>query len=93
MHGTLPRGVLASKPGCPKNRTKKVEPLPLAFRDLARFAYPLSTMAALGEALERARMPRSRSTIATWLSGEHEPPAEVAWLVLEEIMRRMHTRP
>ena len=29
---------------------------------------------------------------SVWLSGEHEPPAEVAWLVLAELMRRMSSR-
>jgi len=60
---------------------------------MARMAFPISTLAALGEALERAGMPRSRSTIATWLSGEHQAPADVAWLVLGELMRRMSKRP
>lgn len=81
-----------SKKRSPENRTRKTEVLPLAFKDLARFTYPVKTLESLGAALDRAGKRRSRSTIAAWLSGQHDAPADIAWLVLEELMRRMSSR-
>ncbi len=92
MHGVWREPVPQSKIRSPGNRTKKTEPLPLAFKDLARFAFPIKTLESLGAELARVGKPRARSTIAAWLSGQHDAPADVAWLVLQELMRRMSSR-
>ncbi len=68
----------------PKSRAQNIQPQPLVFRDIARLAYPFKTTAALGHVTGCAR-----STIQTWLSGEHEPPAYVLAIVMAEIMRRL----
>jgi hypothetical protein len=68
----------------PKSRTQKTDPLPIVFRDVAALAFPIKTTAALGHLTGC-----SRSTIHTWLAGEHEPPAYVLALVFAEIMRRL----
>jgi hypothetical protein len=57
------------------------------FRDVALLAFPRKPAAALGH-LTGA----SRSTIYTWLSGEHEPPAHVLAIVLAELMKRLAGR-
>lgn len=84
MHGMLPSAGVRSNRRRPKSRAQNSEPLPIVFRDIASLAFPFKTTAALGHLTGR-----SRSTIQTWLSGEHEPPASVFALVFGEIMRRM----
>lgn len=58
----------------------------ISFRDLAKLAFPIKTIEALG-ALTGA----SRSSIKYWLAGTHEPPASVLAIVVGEIMRRLTT--
>lgn len=84
MHGTFQAIARQSNRRCPTSRTQKTEPLPLVFRDVAVLAFPIKTTAALGHLTGS-----SRSTIHTWLSGEHEPPAYVLAIVIGEIMRRL----
>ncbi len=84
MHGTLQETFPQSKRRRPKSRTRKIDPQPIVFRDLARLAFPLKPTAALGHLTGC-----SRSTINTWLSGEHEPPAYVLAIVIAEVMRRL----
>lgn len=84
MHGTLQAIPRLSKKRGPKSRTRIPEAQPLVFRDLARLAFPLKPTAALGHLTGC-----SRSTIQTWLSGEHEPPAYVLAIVIAEVMRRL----
>lgn len=57
---------------------------PLAFRGLVRLAFPVKPVACLQHLTGAAR-----STIHTWLSGEHQPPASVLAVVMGELMRRL----
>lgn len=84
MHGTNSTILARSNKIGPRSRTQKIEPQPLVFRTLAVLAFPVKTVAALGHLTGC-----SRSTIHTWLSGEHEPPARVMAIVFAEIMRRL----
>lgn len=84
MHGTLPSGSARSNRKRPTSWTKKTDPQPLVFRDVAEFAYPIKTVAALGHVTGK-----SRSTIMYWLAGSHEPPGWVLAIVMSEIMRRL----
>lgn len=84
MHGTLPLGRARSNRRGPKSRARNIDPQPIVFRDVARLAFPHKTTAALGHVTGCAR-----STIQTWLAGEHEPPARVMAIVFAEIMRRL----
>ena len=84
MHGTLQRGELRSNKRRPVSGPQKIPLLPLAFGQLARFAYPVKTLAALGHVSGAGR-----TTIKNWLNGTHEPPAFVLALCTAEIMRRL----
>lgn len=62
------------------------------FRDVAKLAYPLKTIEALGAAIEKSGRSASRSSIKYWLKDEHGPPAWVLAIVFAEIMRGLATR-
>ena len=84
MYGTLQTLPRPSNRKRPRSRTQKTEPQGIVFRHVAELAFPIKPVAALGH-LTGA----SRSTIHTWLSGEHEPPAYVLAIVFAEIMRQL----
>lgn len=84
MHGMLSTAKLRSNRRRPTSRTENIQAQQIVFRTVATLAFPVKTVAALGH-LTGA----SRSTIHTWLSGEHEPPAYVLAIVMAEIMRRL----
>lgn len=84
MHGIISTERLRSTARRPKSRTQNIQPPGLVFRDIVRVAFPVKPVAALGHLTGC-----SRSTIHTWLSGEHEPPAYVLAIVVGEIMRRL----
>ncbi len=84
MHGIISTAKLRSNKRRPKSRTQNIQPQQIVFRTVAVLAFPIKTVAALGH-LTGA----SRSTIHTWLAGEHEPPAYVLAIVMAEIMRRL----
>ena len=87
MHGSIPIARLRSNPPRPTSRPKFIDPQPVAFGDLARFAYPLKTIEALGHITGAGR-----STIKDWLNGSHSPPHWALAIVLAEVMRRLATR-
>lgn len=87
MHGTLQAAELRSNRRRPTSRTQKIDPQQIVFRQVAVLAFPIKTVAALGHLTGC-----SRSTIHTWLSGEHEPPAYVLAIVMGEIMRHLAGR-
>ena len=76
-----------SKKRGPTNRTRITDPQGIDFGVLARLVFPIKTTAALGHLTGC-----SRSTIHTWLSGEHEPPAYVLAIVVGELMRKLSSR-
>lgn len=85
MHGNLhpsPRG--RSNRRRPTSGPKNIPIPPIAFGDLARFAFPVKTIEALG-----AVTGAGRTTIKTWLNGSHQPPFSVLAIVMGEIMRRL----
>ncbi len=84
MHGNLPAGIRGSNRKRPRSRTQNIDPQPIVFRSLVLLAFPIKPVAALG-----ALTGCSRSTIHTWLSGEHEPPAYVLAIVFGELMKRL----
>lgn len=93
MHGTMPAIPRQSNPRRPRSRPKNSDPQPLAFGDLARFAYPFKTIEALGALTDQTTGHRAgRSTIKDWLNGSHYPPSPVFAAVVAEIMRRLAVR-
>lgn len=86
MHGTKSTAALRSMRARPGSWPKKSDPLPLGFGDLARFAFPVKTIAALG-----AKTGAGRSTVKAWLNGTHHPPFEVLAICHAEINLRLAT--
>lgn len=84
MHGVWREPVPQSKKRSPTSRTRVLDPQPIDFGVLARLVFPIKTTAALGHLTGC-----SRSTIHTWLSGEHQPPAYVLAIVIGELMKRL----
>ena len=84
MHGTIKQIARQSNPRGPRTRTKKTDPQPIVFGDVARLAYPVKTLEALGFATGC-----SRSAIATYLNGSREAPAWVLAIVFAELMRQL----
>lgn len=84
MHGVLPAAGLRSNKRRPISGPQKTTLLPMAFGDIARFAFPIKTLEMLG-----CVTGAGRSTIKRWLNGECEPPAYVLALCTAEIMRRL----
>ncbi len=84
MHGTWREPVPQSKKLRPKSRTRIPDPQGIDFGVLARLVFPIKTTAALGHLTGC-----SRSTIHTWLSGEHQPPAYVLAIVIGELMKKL----
>lgn len=84
MHGVLPAAGLRSNRRRPTSGPQKIQPLPLAFGDVARFAFPIKTLEMLGSITGAGR-----STVKRWLNGECEPPAYVLAICTAELMRRL----
>lgn len=84
MHGIISTARLRSNIGRSGSWPKKTDTLPLAFGDLARFAYPIKTLEMLGCATGAPR-----STVKAWLNSTHNPPFSVMAIVMAEIMRRL----
>lgn len=84
MHGTNSTILARSNRVRATSGPKKTDPPALAFGDLARFAYPVKTIEALGHVTGAGR-----TTIKTWLRGTHNPPFAVLAHCTAEIMRRL----
>lgn len=84
MHGTNSTILARSNKIRSGSWPKKSDPPPIAFRDIARFAYPIKTIEALGHVTGAGR-----STVKAWLNGTHQPPASALAICTAEIMRRL----
>lgn len=84
MHGTKSTSELRSNKARPASWPKKTTIPAVAFGDLARFAFPVKTIEALGHVTGAGR-----STIKCWLNGTHEPPSKALAACTAEIMRRL----
>lgn len=84
MYGTKYTAAQRSNIGRSGSWPKKSDPPPLGFGDLARFAFPVKTIAALG-----AKTGAGRSTVKAWLNGTHHPPFEVLAICTAEINLRL----
>ena len=84
MHGFQSTAKAQSNRRRPTSGPKKIDPQPIEFGQLARFAYPVKTLESLG-----AVTGAGRTTIKTWLNGSHQPPFSVLAHCTAEIMRRL----
>lgn len=84
MHGIISTARLRSNRRGPASWPKKTDPLPLAFGDVARFAFPIKTLEMLGFATGAGR-----STIKCWLNGTHAASDRALAICTAEIMRRL----